>query len=278
MLDSYSRDLYNCAESDATKNFLMEEIRVLEETKWIGLPNFMPRTAFLSILQRKVLAIKKMPIGFVENVWNCLEEVLISVITRHSENYYQLLMSCRRAVQVLITKKKQTSIRLVLEAIDMEMCTDYTCNPEFLEEYNKLISQQKAFVNAVLRGEHADVNLEGVGNIEVGHLRQYSSVLTQAFDLKVRMISYWKIVQKRLIDTIALHLMLSISNLVNNELEKEIVNDLLSPSGGGIERLLDESPSISGKRQKLQRSVRFLRESKETVANIIDYIGSYGGY
>ncbi|MCH94677.1 dynamin-related protein 4C-like, partial [Trifolium medium] len=48
-----------------------------------------------------------------------------------------------------------------------------------------------------------------------------------------------------------------------------------SPGGGGIERLLEESPSISGKRQKLSRSVEVLRESKETVARIMDRIGIY---
>ncbi|KAL2343248.1 hypothetical protein Fmac_004533 [Flemingia macrophylla] len=280
MLDSYSQDLFNCVESDATKNFLMDEIKVLEEAKWIGLPNFMPRTAFLSILQRKVRGISDMPIGFVENVWNYLEDVLISVINRHSENYAQLLFSTRRASQVLISKKKQNSIKHVIEAIEMEKHTDYTCNPEFSQEYNRLISLQEAFVNEVLNNENkpSHVNLEGIGKIEVGHLRQYPSVLLQAFDLKVRMISYWKIVQKRLVDSIALHLMLSINNLVNNDLEKELVHDLLSPSGGGIERLLEESPSISGKREKLQRSVKVLRESKETVANIIDRIGSFGEY
>ncbi|TKY60086.1 Dynamin-related protein 4C [Spatholobus suberectus] len=280
MLDTYSHDLYSCAESDACKNFLMEEIKVLEEAKSIGLPNFMPRPAFLSILQGKVKGIAAKPIGFVENVWNYLEDVLMSVITRHAENYYQLLISTRRAGQVLIAKKKQSSIRNVIEAIEMEMHTDYTCSPEFLQEYNKLIYQQEAFLNKVLKNEQkpSHVNLEGVGRIDVGNLRQYSSVLTQAYDLKVRMISYWKIVLKRLIDTIALHLMHSINNLVNKDLEKEIVHDLLSPTGGGIERLLEESPSISGKREKLQKSVKLLRESKETVANIVDRIVSYGDY
>ena len=279
MLDSYSRDLYGCPESDATMNFLVDEIKVLEEAKWIGLPNFMPRIAFLTILQKKVRGIKSMPIGFVENVWDYLADVLTTVVTRHSESYYQLLMSTKRAVEVIISKKKQHSRNHVKEAIEMEMYTDYTCNSDFSEVYNRLISQRAGFVNEVLSEQQpSHVNLEGVGSIDVSHLRQYSSaVLDQAFDLKVRMISYWKIVQKRLIDTIALHLMLSIHNLVNTDLDKEIVHDLLSPSGGGIERLLEESPSIAGKREKLNRSVRVLRESKDTVGNIIDSIGSYGG-
>ncbi|XP_014523444.1 dynamin-related protein 4C [Vigna radiata var. radiata] len=279
-LDSYARDLYGCPESDTTMKFLEDEINVLEEAKWIGLPNFMPRIAFLSILQKKVRGISYMPIDFVENVWNYLEDVLITVINLHCDDYYQLLVSAKRAAQVLISKKKQNSKNHVKEAIQMEMYTDYTCNSEFLQEYNRLISQQEAFVKEVLSEEQpSHVNLEGVGRIDVAHLRKHpSSVLNQAFDLKVRMIPYWKIVQKRLIDTIALHLMLSIHNLVNCDLQKEIVQDLSSPIGGGFERLLEESPSIAGKREKLSRSVRVLRESKETVGNIINSIGNYGDF
>ncbi|KAK4259524.1 hypothetical protein QN277_005847 [Acacia crassicarpa] len=101
-------------------------------------------------------------------------------------------------------------------------------------------------------------------------------VLQNAFDLKMRMVAYWKIVLRRPIDTIALHLQLSINNLVNRELEKEITSELMSPSGG-IESLLQESPSVAGKRAKLNRSVQVLRESKEVVVNIIDRISSYGG-
>ncbi|KAJ1426181.1 P-loop containing nucleoside triphosphate hydrolase [Sesbania bispinosa] len=242
MLDSYASDLYNCAESDATKDFLMDEIEVLEEAKSIRLPNFLPRTAFLATLHKK------------------------------------LQVSACRAGQNLIAKKKENSSKHVMEAIEMEKRTDYTCNPEYKQEYNKLISCQDAFLNQVLDNytKPSHVMLEGVGNIDVCHLRDYPHMLSEAFDLKVRMIAYWKIVQRRLIDNIALHLMLSINDLVNKDLQKEICDDMLSPSGGGIERMLEESPAISGKREKLSRSVKVLKESKKTIANIIDRIGSYG--
>jgi hypothetical protein len=278
MLNTYASDLENCTESDAKKNFLMEEIKVLEESKWIGLPNFMPRTAFLTILQRRVKGISYMPVNFVDNVWNYLESVVISVLNNHSSNYYQLQVSTRRAGEKLIAKKKKNSIQHVMEAVEMEKLTDYTCNPEYLLEYNKLISQQETFLKEVLSTEEpkpTHVKLEGVGEIDVVNLRNYPHVLSQAFDLKARMIAYWKIVLRRLIDSIALHLMLSINELINIDLQKEICNDLLSPGGGGIERLLEESPSISGKREKLSRSVKVLRESKETVARIMDRIGIY---
>jgi hypothetical protein len=167
----------------------------------------------------------------------------------------------------------------VLQAIEMEKHTDYTCNPEYLQEYNKLMSHQEEFFEEVLNtgGFTSTVELEGVGVVDVSHLENFDNqhVLNEAFDLRARLISYWKIVLRRLTDVIALHLMLSINKLVNIDLEKEIFKELSSSTGGGVERLLEESPSISGKREKLNRSVKVLRESKETVANIMDRIGVY---
>ncbi|CAL5214235.1 unnamed protein product [Lathyrus oleraceus] len=274
MLNSYEKELQNCPESNSTKDFLMEEIKVLEEAKFIGLPNFMPRVAFLTLLQRKVNGVSYMPIRFVNSVWCYLETVVISVLSRHSANYYQLQVSTRRAAERLIAKKKKISIQHVLQAVEMEKHTDYTCNPDYLQEYNKLMLDQEEFVEEVLdvNRTSSTVNLEGLGDIEVNHLRNCQNDLNEAFDLKARSIAYWKIVLRRLIDVIALHLMLSINELVDVDLHKEICNEL----GGGVERLLEESPSISGKREKLSRSVKVLEESKETVANIIDRIGVYG--
>ncbi|KAJ7947205.1 Dynamin-related protein 4c-like [Quillaja saponaria] len=277
-LDSYSSRLHQCAESDPTKNFLMEEIGVLEEAKFIGLPNFLPRVAFLTILQRKVKGISSMPIGFVEDVWNYIEDVVISVLNRHSENYYQLQMSIRPAGHNLVSKMKEKSINHVMELVDREKLTDYTCNPEYMAEFNRLMSQQDAFFKDVLVNEKKSsfVMLQGVGTINVEVLRQYAHVLQQAFDLKMRMIAYWKIVLRRLVDCMALHLQFSIDNLVNKDFDVEIVKDLMSLKGYGIERLLEESPSVAGKREKLNRSVKVLRHSKEVVANIMDRIASYG--
>ncbi|CAK8578620.1 unnamed protein product [Lathyrus sativus] len=279
MLNSYSNELENCSESNPTKDFLMDEIKVLEEAQIIGLPNFMPRTAFLTLLSKKVKGVSYMPLNFVDSVWNYLETVLISVLNRHSSNYYQLQVSIRRAAELLIEKKKKSSIQHVLQAVQMEKLTDYTCNPEYLKEYNKLMSLQEAFLKEVLNVNRKGntVKLEGVGEIDVVKLMKHPDkvTLTQAFDLKARLIAYWKIVLRRLIDVIAMHLMLSINELINIDLQKEICNELLSSSGGGVERLLEESPSISGKRERLSRSVKVLRESKDTVANIMDRIGVY---
>ncbi|KAH1038214.1 hypothetical protein J1N35_039957 [Gossypium stocksii] len=52
MLNNFSDDLQKGSQYNLSfsTNFLMDEILVLEEAKGIILPNFLPRTAFLTIL------------------------------------------------------------------------------------------------------------------------------------------------------------------------------------------------------------------------------------
>ncbi|ONH94422.1 hypothetical protein PRUPE_7G015300 [Prunus persica] len=226
----------------------------------------------------KVRGISSIPIGFVEQVWSYVEEVVISVLMRHSENYYQLQLSARRAGHNLMAKMKERSTKWMKEIVDMEKLADYTCDPEYVSEWNRLMSQQNAFIDGVLNDEKRPsvVAIEGIGEVEVGVLRQFPHVLGQAFDLKMRMTAYWKVVLRRFVDCMALHLQLSVSNLVNKEMEAEIVNELMGPYGGGIERMLEESPTVAVKREKLNKSIKKLRDSKEVVAKIMDSINSYG--
>ena len=90
-------DLHKGSESDAGEKFLMEEIKVLEEVKMIGLPNFMPGNAFsYPLLQNKVRAISSMPI---DKVWDYIdiEEVMVAILKRHLEHYHQLQSCTQRA-------------------------------------------------------------------------------------------------------------------------------------------------------------------------------------
>ncbi|XP_060671195.1 dynamin-related protein 4C-like [Ziziphus jujuba] len=274
MLNKFSDELHSYAESDRTRDFLMDEIKILEETKDISLPNFLPRTAFLSILQRKVKEISGMPIEFVDKLWNYVEEVVMIVLMHHVGDYYQLQLSTRRAANNLIAKMKEKSIKWMEEVVEMEMVTDYTCNPEYISEWNKLMAQQDSFISGALDENRitSSIKLEGFGDIEVGHLKQYAHVLEQAFDLRMRMTAYWKIVLRRLVDSMALHLQLSVKNLVNKDLEFEIVNELFGSNVGGIERFMEESPSIASKRSKLNKSILKLKGCKDVVANIFDRI------
>ncbi|CAK9134032.1 unnamed protein product [Ilex paraguariensis] len=236
-------ELENSSEDNYKDNFLMEEIRVLEETRGIWLPNFLPRAAFLMILQNKVKEISGAPVEFVSKVWEYIEKVVVAVLKRHSEHYPQLESSTRRAAQNLIAKRKDMSADRVAEIIEMEKIIDYTCDPEYLTVW-----------------------------VEVGHLKSFPSIRDQAFDIKMRITAYWKIVLKRLVDSMALNLQFSVNNLVNMDMEKEILTELMDPHGGGLERLLEESHSVATKRERLNKSIKLLKDSKEVVAKVMDRI------
>ncbi|KAK6158198.1 hypothetical protein DH2020_005512 [Rehmannia glutinosa] len=275
MLNKYSEELQSekLVENGSKENFLLDEIKILEETKSIGLPNFLPKTAFHTLLQKKVKAISLKPFDFVEKVWSYVENVVISVLLKHSDNYPQLLSCTRRAAHNLIAKKKQQSFDWVTDMVEMEKLTDYTCNPDYMASWNKLMSRQEEFMKAVSSTYSPSIiNIDGFGDINVDHLYNLKGDVQEAFDVKMRMTAYWDIVLRRMVDNMALHLLFSIQNLVNKEMQTEIINELIGPQGNGLERMLEESPSISDKRNKLKKSIKLLKESKDVVANIMDRV------
>ncbi|KAI6684395.1 hypothetical protein NL676_030308 [Syzygium grande] len=279
MLNHFADELQNCTEDNPRTNFLLEEIEVLEEARRIGLPDFLPRTAFLTLLQRKVKIIWSKQPSFGVPVWDYIRGVVIRVLMRHSENYPQLQSSTRRAASNLINKMKGKTKNKMIEILEMEKLTDYTCNPEYLLQRNKLMTQQGRFMEAL--NYHSNmIDIEGIGEVYLGNLRVHKQQLVQeAFDLKMRMTAYWKIVVRRFVDSMALHLRFSVHNLVTKEMEKEIGRELIGPSGSGrINRMLGEVPEVAAKREKLNRSIKLLRESAEVVAKVMDRIATNGDY
>uniref|UniRef100_M4D1A1 GED domain-containing protein n=1 Tax=Brassica campestris TaxID=3711 RepID=M4D1A1_BRACM len=169
--------------------------------------------------------------------------------------------SCRR----LISKIKEQSVTRVIE---MEKLTEYTCNPEYTTVCTQKIAAQANFVNAVSSNQ-SSLTLAGFGTVSITHLRKYpSQLLHQAFDMKVSMTAYWSIVVRRIVDSFTLYLQFTVKNLVNSQFQKEIVGEL--GGGGDVEKMLDESPSVACKREKLKNSIKLLKESKEAVAAVLD--------
>jgi hypothetical protein len=76
-----------------------------------------------------------------------------------------------------MVKLREQSTDLVLKIVQMEKLTDYTCNPEYLDEWNKLAAKQKAFIYDVPKNESSKIQIEGFGGVEVNNLR-----VSQAFD------------------------------------------------------------------------------------------------
>ncbi|CAL9238061.1 unnamed protein product [Arabidopsis halleri] len=238
MLNRFSDNLQAQPQA-VTEEFLMVEIKLLEECKCIGLPNFIPRSTFLAILAQQVDGIQAKPVEFIKEIWDYVEVVLSSVISKYSENFPQIQSSIKRAGRNLISKTKERSVNRE--------------KPDFF-------------------------SLTGFGDVEISHLRKYHAhLLQQAFDMKMRITSYWTIVLRRIVDNLALYLQFSVKNLVNSQFQKEIVAEMVDTrAGGGIERMLEESPSVASKREKLKNSIKLLKESKDVVAEIVDQNSGYG--
>lgn len=159
----------------------------------------------------------------------------------------------------------------------MEKIIDYTSNPEYMKNCASLMSQQDCMMEVIRDASKPTlINLEGFGQVQVGHLRQQSALVEQAFDMKIRVTVYMKIVIMRLVDGLATHLLFTLQKLVDHDMQHSIVNELMEPRKGGIERMLEESPSLAGKRERLNRSTKLLKQSKEVVANIMDRISADG--
>ena len=205
-----------------TIEFLLDEIKVLEECKCIGLPNFIPRSAFVSILTKRLDAIHARPVEFMREIWDYVEVVLLSVINKYSENFSQIQPSIQRACRRLISKIKEQSVTRVIE---MEKLTEYTCNPEYTTVCTQKIAAQANFVNA-LSSNQSSLTLAGFGTVSITHLRKYpSQLLHQAFDMKVSMTAYWSIVVRRIVDSVTLYLQFTVKNLINSQFQKEIVGE-----------------------------------------------------
>ncbi|XP_066353717.1 dynamin-related protein 4C-like [Miscanthus floridulus] len=277
MLSGYAKSLPAQCPTNTKEPFLMEEVRILEETKGINLPNFLPRSAFLVLLKKKVETIDQVPQDLVNGVWEYVEELVMKVLLKQSDNFPQMQSPCRRAVQTLMDKARLRSAQHVKELIAMELVADYTANPDYMKTWAEIMEGYEKFMEAVEdKSKPTRITLEGFGEVDVSHLRVYADLAGKAFDLRARLTAYWKSIVLRLVDGLALHVLLSVKLLVEKDLEEELGNELLSNKLAGVEKMLAPSPSTGTKRERLKKSIVLLRQSKEVVANIMDRISAAG--
>ncbi|CAN6284850.1 unnamed protein product [Urochloa humidicola] len=261
MIKRYAKKLPAECPKRSDELFLMEETRVLEETMGINLPNFLPRSAFHVMLKKKVEMVGQVPEDLVSEVWEYVEDLVMKVLLRHSENFPQVQSSCRRAIQSLMEKARTRSAQHVKELIEMELVADYTANPDYMKTWAEVMDGQKKFMESVEnKSNPTKITLVGIGEVDVSHLRMHADLAGQA---------YWKSIVLRLIDGLALHVLRGVKRIVENDLEEELADQLLGNNMAGVERMLSPLPSTETKRDRLKKSIVLLQQSKEVVANMI---------
>uniref|UniRef100_A0A0C9S6J8 TSA: Wollemia nobilis Ref_Wollemi_Transcript_14676_2408 transcribed RNA sequence n=1 Tax=Wollemia nobilis TaxID=56998 RepID=A0A0C9S6J8_9CONI len=287
MFEKYYRGLCLCGAPSANGKFLGRETEMLEEAKGVGLPNFLPRSVFLQLVQHMVEEVSDMSVALASDVWDYLESVICKVVHLYCQCYPQLHSRVKRALQGLIMQKKKECIDHVKECIDKEKDIDFTLTPVYMETYTELLKAKSQFmdrlgklIHQAKRGgysrdsgfdlEEKTVLVEGIGHVGVADIMEIPiERLESAYEMQMSILAYWKVVLFRMGDGIPLHLQFISRKLVGSEFESQILKDVGGPNFGSMEKVLTESPSVATKRKSLMNSVHLLRESKTTVAELM---------
>uniref|UniRef100_M1DUT3 Interferon-induced GTP-binding protein mx n=1 Tax=Solanum tuberosum TaxID=4113 RepID=M1DUT3_SOLTU len=271
---------------DEKEDNLFVELMFLNEAQRIGFPDF------LDVLQKNVRDISATTEEFVGKLWNYIEGVIIEVLMHYSGSCPELQYFIKRAVQNLIAKKKDKSVNGIREIIGMGRLTDLTSSTEYVATYSSLMGQKKKFMKFCKYSKGGTkINIKGFGVIDVFFLRwQPKDVVQQAFELKMTMAAYWKIVfspqklgnheiEVEIVDDrmATLHVRFfaywqfafSLEKFVY-EIKDEVLGDLIASHGGGFESSLQES-LVDEMCFRLKKSVKLLEELKEMVAKIMEY-------
>ncbi|KAJ0593488.1 putative dynamin central domain, Dynamin superfamily [Helianthus annuus] len=246
MVDEFKIELH--AEGESFENFLVDEMRVWKESGGIRLSQFVPEYAFSYLLRQKVSKISDLPISFVKKVWSYVESVSFEVLKDHCASFPQLYSPMKKASQNALKKIKNKFLQRAMDMIEMEKNTNYTCDPNFLASWKELKSANYDRLSDAVVGRRSKwIAIKGYGDVKVDHLFEVpANIREQAFDLKMKMVAYWAVVLRRMVDWSALNLRYWIQKFVT-EMGISVFTDMMLP-GCGIEKMMEEPWSVAEKR------------------------------
>ncbi|PWA98254.1 dynamin central domain-containing protein [Artemisia annua] len=264
MLDNFTKELHTSV-SKFSEIFLIEEIQFVENTYGLRLPGYLPQFVFMYFLKEKVTTIAHFPISFVNEVSAYLESVCAKVLIDICGNS-PLLSSIKKLVPNVIARMKKKLMKRVVEWIEVEKLTCFSSNPDFIASWRKIEENNHEQFSKSMSTHCEVINIEGHGMINVKHLFHVKpDIRNQAFELKMLTTAYWEVVLNRMVDFVAFQLRFRMHEMVN----KEIVNELMV-NGAGIDHILDEPESGSKERERLQRNIDLLQESKIIIEDILN--------
>ncbi|KAH9300180.1 hypothetical protein KI387_011763, partial [Taxus chinensis] len=153
MFKAYWHDLLAATDVLSTDKFLVEEISLLEEASGVSLPNFLPHSVFLNLLQTCVYSFAERSRDLAVQACDYLDRIICRVIDP------QLQASSRRTFQALIDRKRDKCIRYVEDAKEMQKSIVYTENPSYSKSLQKMQQWKESFIE-VIRQNHKAVKID----------------------------------------------------------------------------------------------------------------------
>ncbi|KAF3782317.1 Dynamin-related protein 4C [Nymphaea thermarum] len=234
---------------------LQKEFEQLKETQGPWLPCPLPRNAFITLLHERVKDVAKSPEKFMEDVWKHVQKVVEQVIDDKFKSYEVAKNKVKKAANNVLMKKKDLLSQQMSKIVEMEQHTDYTCNPHYLNKQEELKKMQelKDRLQNALEVKNGPIDKE---------------MLDQAFELHIKLASYWRIVVMGMVDVSTMHVLMSIKQLIYRELKSGIEEEVLVKDKQDLENMMSEPTEMAEKREKLQERIGRLKRAKELVASV----------
>ncbi|XP_059064566.1 dynamin-related protein 4C-like [Cryptomeria japonica] len=272
MFESYLRDLSSVVE-ETPIDFLVEEVKLLEETQGLSLSNFLPHSVLVVLIQRRIESVSESSRDIAIKACQYIDKVVCRVIDIHIQCYPHLHAASHTAFQALIDRKREECIRFVQDTLDMQKTIFITLNPAYSESRQKWQGWKKTFEEAIKQILNT-VKLGAMGEISLKNVPRGSNQLDAAFEMKMSVMAYWNVVKMRLADEIPLHIRFTFHKMVENDIVNFIVKEVLGTGESSrICDILEESPKTASKRRNLFKRIAMLRESKYTLSKLIGKLG-----
>ncbi|GKA37244.1 pol polyprotein [Tanacetum coccineum] len=235
MLNDFSKQLKS-NHLNGYENFLADEIQLLEESKTL-----------------------------------CL---ILNVLVSHAQNYLQLTQSVKKAAKNVIANTKECFKGKVFEFIKIKNMDGYTYthDPRVISSLNKLKESHDRVFEAMRFVYDKRAELLKVW-VRVFHLKSYpKNIVSEAFDIKVRIVALLETVLHMFIGFVESHLLLILRGMVENDMEAKLVNELRSDGENRYKPLPKESPLMTTKQWKLKNRIALLEKFKKVVEEKMDKI------
>jgi len=241
-------------------------INAMKETQGAALPNFMSPKLHSNLMAVELNALYTPAEQVLSESRACYNHVIELLCEHYFGITPTLCDAVKESIGALLDKREAEAKVDILKSIKRESIADpYTLNHYYMDVIGKIkLRVEKLKHAAATPGTYVSevndftVNLQslcGSGN------EQQSAV-----DMQISVFAYWKVVHKRLSDTIALVTRQFFNAFLMNDLASELQKEYMEPDRLLV--LMKDSSAVIRRRQELQASVKRLEKALDVFTKL----------